>query len=122
MVGAEGEPANALPQGSDVEVDEESEAVASESQVRQDLGDVKGLQVFHCLQLDDDLIRDKDVDAVSAIDNRVAISDSDLDLASERDSAELELAAKTVLVGGFQQAWSQRPMNVDAGADALLCK
>lgn len=79
------------------------------------------LQLADRFDLDDDLLVDDQIEAVS-IDRDTAIANADTDLPRKRNSALLELEAKSLFVGILEKSWAKSTVNGDGSTDDPLGK
>jgi len=86
-----------------VKIDQESNAMTAQLEVRQELGFVYRLQFHECLELDDDSVLDQQIHSVSEFDLHVIILDREGVLRQDAQSSFPKLVGETSLVGAFQQ-------------------
>ena len=86
----------------DVEVDEETNALAAEFHVGEELGFVDGEDLFDGPELDDDGAGDEEVDAVAGVELCALVRNGEWHLGLELDSSQRQLTAEAEPVAGFQ--------------------
>ena len=74
---------------------------------------------LHCLHLNDHRIRNQKVEAVSCVEAQSFVFDRQADLASNREPSSGQFVGEAMFIGGFQQARTQRAMNLDRAIQNL---
>jgi hypothetical protein len=95
-----------------VEIDQETDLATTQLQIRKQLGSVERQQFFNCLDLDNDAVFDKKVDAISGLEVDSLINDRQPDLVFEMHAVDSELIVKTRLIGAFEQSCTQRGVHL----------
>lgn len=103
----------------DLPIQQESERAAAELEIRQQLRLVDGQNLIDGLVLDNDAVRDAEVDAEAGLDVDTVVADREVELALRLESALPEFIDHALLVGGFQQTGPERGMNFDSGIDDM---
>jgi hypothetical protein len=106
----------------EVEVDEQSDAVPTEFEIRHQLSQMERQQFLHCLQFDDDAIFDEKVDAISSVESYVLINDRKFYLMTEFKSVGAKLIGETRLVSAFQTSRAESTVDFDGCRDDLFCQ
>ena len=70
-------------------------------------------------QFQNHLIVYQDIDPITTVQLHVFIDNRDRYLSSKGNSSNMELMAEAFLVSRFQEAGSQRTVNLDGGTDNL---
>ena len=78
---------------------------------------MKGLESVDSFQLNDEGIADQKVQAISAIQVDLAITDWKGHLPLKRDLQAPELMTETDLIGRFHKPWSEGPMDINSRSD-----
>jgi hypothetical protein len=94
--------------------------MTTQFQVGQNLRQMERMQLFHCLQFNDDAVLDKKVDAVPGIDLNAVIDNGQSRLMLEGDSILHELVAETRIVSAFEAAGAKRRVHFESGAENLF--
>jgi hypothetical protein len=70
-----------------VEIDQQSEAMAGELQIGKQLGLEHGLTMLNCLELNDNAVRDQQIDSQPRIETQTSINNAQVELSLERKAA-----------------------------------
>jgi hypothetical protein len=108
---------DAVLQNWNIEVDESTDRAAGETKVGQHHGLVDSRYRLNGFQLDNNLARHQEIQAVSAFEFEVSINEGNRFLTLERDVAHGELASEAFFVDRFEEAWTKVAVNLDGGAD-----
>ncbi len=111
---------DAILEGRDVEVDEESDTLSAEPEVRQQLGLVYGFETLNGLELDDDRVVDHDVESIACVEMDPLVLERQRNLGGGRQAAEAQLINQTAPLDALQQARTEAPVHLDGGTDDLL--
>jgi hypothetical protein len=76
-------------------------------------------QPLDSLDLDDNRILNKKVDAVAALERKSLIVDRDRNLDRDKESPPLQLMSQAGAIGGFEQARTEGFVHSEAGIDNL---
>jgi len=88
-------------------------------EIRKKLRFVNGLQAVYRLELYDDRVLDKQIDAQTLIKNQAFVFDPDRMLSVKLQPTEGKFMAEAGLVNGFEQTRPQRPVDFQSGIDDL---
>ncbi len=108
---------NPLPEQWDVEVHQKAQTPTRKLQVGQDLRLAEAGQSVNSLDLNDEHILEKDIEAISCLNRNVSIGNRQGDLSAKRQAARLEFVGETVLVRRFQQPRTKRLVNLQTTVD-----
>jgi hypothetical protein len=103
---------NSVPQVGDVEINQQADSDAAQSQVRQKLRLMNWMDCFDALHFDDNQILDDQVDPVAQFDFFSVENHRQPDLAGDCKSAFPKFMSKTSLVGALQQSGTKYGVNV----------
>lgn len=104
---------NATAQRNCVEIQQQSDALAAELQVCEQLSDVQRQKTLDCLHLYDDTLIDQEIDAIAWIEPNVFVVDRESNLSRHLRASKLKLVAKAGLVRRFEQSGSKFPVHFE---------
>ena len=104
----------------DIEIDQEADGESTESQVRQRLRPMNGVQFVDSLQLYEYEIFDHIVRPKGAVDSNVVVSDGDPFLVLELQADSFELSGKARVVNLFEATRTNRGMDGHRCTDDLI--
>src|SRR5262245_46016299 len=104
----------------DVEVEQESDLVAAQLQIGDQLCGVQRQQFFNGFDFDDDAVFEQEVDSIAGVESYAAVHDRQTNLVLKLYAARHELMAETSAVRTFQQPGSERAVNLHRGFDDAL--
>lgn len=90
-----------------------SQTIPGQFQVRQDLGFVNRENSFNHLVLDNDHLVDQQIQPISNVKAEISIPERHLDFALDPQAGSLEFIRKARLVRRFKEARAKRSMNSD---------
>ena len=111
---------NPVSHSDGVEVQDQTDSVASQAKVGKHLRHVDGQQPVDGLELDHELISDQQVEAVGGVQPDAPVVDVALDLAADSQPELLQLVREADLVRRFEQSWTERPVNRDCGSNHAI--
>ncbi|HMO25490.1 MAG TPA: hypothetical protein PKB10_04410, partial [Tepidisphaeraceae bacterium] len=104
---------DALFQGRDIEVEDQSDRPAAESEIGQELGVMDRCKFLDGFHLNHDRRFDEQIDPIAAIEGHSLVDDGQRAFSDEVDLTMLKLMTETPRISGFQQPRSQLPMHLD---------
>jgi hypothetical protein len=99
-----------------VEVDEQAEGLAKRTKVGDHLRHVDVREAFDGFELDDESPAYQEV-YLAVTDRLPSVLKGHGDLPLEWDATMSQLESHGALVDRFKESWTERPVNLDAGAD-----
>ena len=96
---ADGDAADAVFEGRDVEIDEQAEGAAFEFKVGQELGVVDGEEFGHGLELDDELVLDDEIESIAAIECYAFVYEGRVALTFESETRLGEFEGQCLFIG-----------------------
>jgi hypothetical protein len=111
------DPANALLQQGDIEVDQESDRQLRKLEVGQHLRRVDGIERTYGLQFDQQCLLYDEIHSVPAIEVDSSVLDRQGELAQDLESHAAKLVDKARLVGGLEKAGAERSMDFHRSSD-----
>ncbi|HUF68615.1 MAG TPA: hypothetical protein VMM79_08140, partial [Longimicrobiales bacterium] len=106
-----------------IEVEQQTDVVAGQFQVCQNLRDVDGVEPIDRFQLDYYAAFDKQIDPIAAVELRSLVNDGNRHLTLDGDTHTDEFVHETLLIGRLEQPGPQLAVHRDRGAnDPLGCR
>lgn len=101
LLEAEDHAVDAVCHSRNVEVEEQTNLPATETQVGEELGLVNSSDVLHSFNLHDNLAGDQQIKAVRGIQLELLVPDGQMLLSFKRDTTQSQFVAQTFLVSRF---------------------
>jgi hypothetical protein len=95
-----------------VEIHKESDALARQLEVGQDLGLVEARERLDRVDFDDDCVVNDDIHPIRGVQPRRLVDDRERNLAGEQHAARSEFIGEAVLIRGFEKAGPEGPVNL----------
>ena len=108
---------DAIPQVRNVEVDKQSKPVATQAEIREQLGRVNRQQFFDTFDLDDEAIFDNEIDSIRGGEFDSAIHNRQPNLVLKLQAVFSELLADARMVGALEYACAKNAVNLHRAAD-----
>jgi len=103
-----------------VEIDQETDSLAAQTQVGEQLSFVQRVEGFDGLQFQDYLVLNDDVKLVSTIQLDALVLHGQRNLAPEGQVAQAQLVAKALLMCRLQQSWAEVPMDLGCRGEDFI--
>ena len=104
----------AVEQSAHIEVHQETLLEPEQFEVRNHLRLMNRHQSVHALELDEQPVSDKKIDAVAAVDSRLLVQHRHRHFLPERDFLEHEFVAQAARICGLEQARARYPFRREA--------